>query len=159
VHLRFRSLGDDGVDDVALVDLLPGGFDLVMPTKRISTPVKTVPAKDSEDDEDDSTDEDRDSDSASERESADDPDDDDSTPTSGRCGFCVGGVRGLTYADPREDRVVFYADLTHDVQELQYRIKATNAGTFVIPPAYGEGMYDRRMAARSLAARMEVVRP
>jgi hypothetical protein len=31
VHLRFRALGRPSVDDAVLVDLLPGGFDLVLP--------------------------------------------------------------------------------------------------------------------------------
>ena len=30
-----------------------------------------------------------------------------------------------------------------DVQEIVYRIKATNVGQYTVPPAYGESMYDR----------------
>jgi uncharacterized protein YfaS (alpha-2-macroglobulin family) len=47
------------------------------------------------------------------------------------------------YADIREDRVVIYGTATPDVREFVYRIKATNAGKFIVPPAYGESMYDR----------------
>jgi uncharacterized protein YfaS (alpha-2-macroglobulin family) len=103
---------------VALVDLLPGGFELVIPT-------------------------------ASTEES------------SGACAFCSAGstTPNINYADPREDRVVFYGSLTSDVQEVIYRIKATNIGMYTIPPAYGEGMYDRSAVARSIAGKIEVVKP
>ena len=38
----------------------------------------------------------------------------------------------------------------------QYRIKATNAGTYVVPSAYGEGMYDRSLKAPSAGGSMVV---
>ena len=40
-------------------------------------------------------------------------------------------------------------DIDKDANEFIYRIKATNAGNFTIPPAYGEGMYERTVKARS----------
>jgi alpha-2-macroglobulin len=115
VHLRFRTIQDHRtIDQVALEDLLPGGFELVIPQDN-----------------------------------------------SGICGFCAGGsgVSGLDFADPREDRVVFYTTLSSDVREIVYRIKATNIGTYVVPPAFGEAMYDRSLLARSIAGTIEVVRP
>jgi uncharacterized protein YfaS (alpha-2-macroglobulin family) len=45
------------------------------------------------------------------------------------------------------------------VQEVIYRIKATNIGTYTIPPAYGEAMYDRSVLARSVAGTIQVVKP
>jgi hypothetical protein len=65
----------------------------------------------------------------------------------------------LEYADMREDRVVFYVSANKDVQEIVYRIKATNVGTYNVPPAYGEAMYDRSMVARSVAGKLSVTRP
>ncbi len=121
VHVKFRGLADRPIDEIALVDLLPGGFDLVIPPQESNVQG--------------------------------------GSRFGWSCTFCVGQTPNLTYADPREDRVVFYGTLTHDVQELSYRIKATNVGSFEVPPAYGEAMYDRRVVARSVAARMEVVRP
>jgi uncharacterized protein YfaS (alpha-2-macroglobulin family) len=118
VHLKFRAVQEQAtIADVALVDLLPGGFELVIPT------------------------------------GSDEPD--------GPCFFCAASpaTTNLSYADPREDRVVFYGALTSDVQELVYRIKATNIGTYTIPPAYGEAMYDRSLLARSIAGKIEVVKP
>jgi hypothetical protein len=65
----------------------------------------------------------------------------------------------LEYADMREDRVVFYVSANRDVQEIVYRIKATNVGTYTVPPAYGEAMYDRSVVARSAAGKLSVSRP
>ncbi len=65
-----------------------------------------------------------------------------------------------TYADVREDRVVIYGTATPDVQEFVYRIKASASGRFIVPPAYGESMYDRRVQARSPGGTyLTVVRP
>ena len=55
--------------------------------------------------------------------------------------------------------MVFYASANGDVSEIVYRIKATNVGAYVIPPAYGEAMYDRSVVGRSTAGKIEVTRP
>ena len=118
VHLKFRAIqSQTSFDQVALVDLLPGGFELVIPTA--------------------------------------------AGESSGACSFCSADstTRNINYADPREDRVVFYGSLTSDVQEVIYRIKATNIGTYTIPPAYAEAMYDRNRVARSVAGTIKVVKP
>jgi alpha-2-macroglobulin len=118
VHLKFRAIQDNAsIASVALVDLLPGGFELVIPTGDAGS--------------------------------------------DGACPFCSASptATNLSYADPREDRVVFYGALTSDVQEVVYRIKATNIGTYTIPPAYGEAMYDRSLLARSIAGKIEVLKP
>ncbi len=70
------------------------------------------------------------------------------------------GGRGswrVDYADIREDRVVFYGSVGKDVQEVIYKVRATNVGEFVTPAAYGEAMYDRRVFARSLGGKFSVV--
>jgi uncharacterized protein YfaS (alpha-2-macroglobulin family) len=72
----------------------------------------------------------------------------------------VNGTKArLQYADMREDRVVFYVDANKDMSEIVYRIKATNVGNYVVPPAYGEAMYDRSVVGRSAAGKLEVSRP
>ena len=58
--------------------------------------------------------------------------------------------------DLREDRVVLYGAIDKDANEFVYRIKATHAGTFVTPPAYGEGLYDRTVKARSTSGSIAV---
>ena len=41
-------------------------------------------------------------------------------------------------------------------RELTYRIRATTAGRFVVPPAYAESMYDPAAQARAAAAQIVV---
>jgi alpha-2-macroglobulin len=144
VRLRFRGLKADRIGGVALVDLLPGGFDLVVPIQAPETPFAEAPgeAADGED--------------APEGEMAGGA----AAFTGWRCSICVGEQRPmLEYADLREDRVVFHVTASPDAQEIVYRIKATNVGTFNVPPAYGEAMYDRGVQARSGAGRLTVTRP
>jgi uncharacterized protein YfaS (alpha-2-macroglobulin family) len=121
VRLKFRSIGRDFVPNVALVDLLPGGFEAVL--NPIDAP-SVQPAK--------------------------------------KGGFVnrLGNVSGwsVEYADVREDRVVLYGTVNAKVSEYSYRIRATNVGTFVVPPAYGESMYERDVQARSLPGKIVVER-
>ena len=63
------------------------------------------------------------------------------------------------YADLREDRVILYGAATDQVQEFSYRIKATNAGSFVVPASYGESMYNPSIQARSAAGHLVVGQP
>ena len=123
VRLKFRGLKKDFVDSVALVDLLPGGFELVVPQSSMQA-------------------------------------DEMGEYTGWVCQICVGGTPdALQYADMREDRVVFYVNASRELAEIVYRIKATNVGTYVVPPAYGEAMYDTSIVARSTAGRIAVSRP
>ena len=52
---------------------------------------------------------------------------------------------------------MFYGGVGKDMVELTYKARATNVGDFVVPPAYGEDMYDRRVFSRSAGARLQVV--
>ncbi|MES2297592.1 MAG: alpha-2-macroglobulin [Pseudomonadota bacterium] len=62
----------------------------------------------------------------------------------------------IDYADIREDRVIFYGSVEHNMTEVTYKARATNAGSFVVPAAYGEAMYEHRVFARSAAATFKV---
>jgi alpha-2-macroglobulin len=116
VHVKIRATGDKGVGDIAIVDLLPGGFDPI-----ISAPPQPAQANDN-----------------------------DAPPAVlGPTIGVAGSTWNPTYADIREDRVVIYGNATPDVQEFVYRIKASASGKFIVPPAYGESMYDRRVQARA----------
>jgi hypothetical protein len=136
VRLKFRSLARETVPGIAFVDLLPGGFELVMP----QTPA-SIPFSESSPGSDDTGHYDR------------------SAYRGWSCQFCTVRNASLGYADAREDRVVFYAGANRNLGEIVYRIKATNVGSYVVPPAYGEAMYDRAIVGRSTAGRVEVVRP
>jgi type I restriction-modification system DNA methylase subunit len=55
-----------------------------------------------------------------------------------------------------EDRIVIYGSAVSNIQEFVNRIRATNAGVLVSPPAYGESMYEREVQARSLVDKITV---
>lgn len=57
----------------------------------------------------------------------------------------------IEYADIREDRVVFYGGVQSQMTEVSYKVRATNVGEFVVPAAYAEAMYERRIFGRSAA--------
>jgi len=104
VHVKIRATGDKGVGDVALVDLLPGGFD----------PVVQQPGA-----------------------------------NGGASIRAPGSNWDPVYTDIREDRVLIYGTATPNVKEFIYRIKASASGRFIVPPAFAESMYDRRIQARA----------
>ncbi|MDR8726934.1 alpha-2-macroglobulin family protein [Burkholderia pseudomultivorans] len=124
VHLKIRATGSASVGNVAIVDLLPGGFDPV---------IAPPPATNAQD--------------------GSNGDGGASAPAADAPWRSPIGVAGSTwqpqFADVREDRVVIYGTATSDVREFVYRIKASNAGRFIVPPAYGESMYDRRLQAQA----------
>ena len=60
------------------------------------------------------------------------------------------------YIDIREDRVVVYGSFPSRLTEIQYRVKVTSAGKFVIPSAFAGSMYDRSIQARTRPGRFEV---
>ncbi len=72
-------------------------------------------------------------------------------PESVDWGIATASTMDVAYADVREDRVVLHATATRDIRTFAYRIKATNAGRFAVPPAYAESLYDRTVQARSQA--------
>ncbi|MDB5754073.1 MAG: alpha-2-macroglobulin domain protein, partial [Massilia sp.] len=116
VRLKFRAVGRAFVSNVALVDLMPGGFEPVLDT-------------------------------------AAPPPADGHAESRALPGLAQSSSTWkIHYADVREDRVVFYGNVSSDFSELSYRIKATNSGRFVVPPAYAESMYERGVQARSAGA-------
>jgi alpha-2-macroglobulin len=132
VHIKIRSI-DGNVDDVAIVDLLPGGFEPVLQ------------AAVSETDNSISQDGEYNEGYAPEASSWTSP-------------LGIGGAWQPSYVDIREDRVVFYGAVTNTITEFTYKIKASNSGLFVVPPAYAESMYNRLLQARSLPANLTVGR-
>jgi len=133
VHIKIRSINDGNVDDVAIVDLLPGGFEPVLQAAASKT--DTAISQESEFSE------------GNMPEAADW-----SSPLG------IGGGWQPSYADIREDRIVFYGAVTKNITEFTYKIKATNSGQFVVPPAYAESMYNRLLQARSLPSSLVVKR-
>lgn len=125
VRLKFRAVERRNVSNVALVDLMPGGFEPVL-----DTPSEPAPSEGQQD--------------GSVKSGAQAA----NTALAG-----LSGARSnwnIEYADVREDRVVFYGAISQDFSEITYRIKATNSGRFMVPPAYAESMYERGVQARSV---------
>jgi uncharacterized protein YfaS (alpha-2-macroglobulin family) len=143
VHLKFRSIDRERIDDAVLVDLLPGGFDLVIP----SAPPADQPLL-------------RSSGAPGQGEAEQEPESGPGRSAGCSCLFLLTRPDGFPdFADLREDRVVLYGQATNKVEEFSYRIKATNAGRFVVPAAYGESMYDPKIRARSAAGQLTVETP
>jgi alpha-2-macroglobulin len=121
VHISLRALGDRAVGDVAIVDILPGGFEVV------SNPPPAPSDQDS---------------------STDQPADDDADSMLANDPLAQpGSDMDVSYVEPREDRVLIYATANRDVQQYIYRIRPTNTGWFVVPPEYAASMYDRTLQA------------
>ncbi|MCC6594081.1 MAG: alpha-2-macroglobulin [Xanthomonadales bacterium] len=121
VRLRLRALGPDAIDSIAVVDLLPGGFEPVVQ-------MPPAPADSGEVDEEDSED----------GESAP------PVPTLALPGSSL----WTEHVEQREDRVVVYASAGPQIAEFRYKVKPSNPGSFVIPPAYAESMYERGIYAQ-----------
>ncbi|WP_432728593.1 alpha-2-macroglobulin family protein [Variovorax sp. W6] len=120
VRVRVRSLERAQINDVALVDVLPGGLEPVL-------------------------------------QAVGDDDDANADAPVWKKRLGGGGSWKVQYADIREDRVVFYGGVGKDLLEVTYKARATNVGDYVVPAAYGEAMYDRRVFSRSAGARFQVV--
>ena len=65
--------------------------------------------------------------------------------------------RGLKFADRREDRMLLFADVDNEPLVYTYRIRAVNRGTFAIPAAYVEAMYDQGLYGHSAAGSLEIL--
>ena len=145
VHLKFRGLNRtfDG-NLMAMVDLLPGGFDLVL-----NPPNAAANSNDSQQalrrDEPPEGEESAEGGSGEEGNSQSDEEGSWTLPFGNSpTNWCA------QYADVREDRIVLYGVLESKSNEFVYKIRATNVGTYTLPPAYAEGLYRRDIRARSL---------
>lgn len=105
VRLRMRALDNRRHDNVAVVELLPGGFEIQRDSVR--------------------------------RQSG----------------------WSADYADIREDRLVLYGSITPGVRTFSYRVRATGAGQFKMPPAFAESMYHPDLHGHSAAGSFRVTEP
>lgn len=138
VRIKIRAL-EGNVDDVAIVDLLPGGFEPVLQAAANVTEM-SIPQN-------------------GETYEGEGNEGGDTQASSWTSPLGIGGNWQPTYADIREDRVVFYGAVSDTITEFTYKIKATNSGQFVVPPAYAESMYNRLLQARSVPSSINVGRP
>jgi uncharacterized protein YfaS (alpha-2-macroglobulin family) len=75
---------------------------------------------------------------------------------SARSGACSYGWGGIQYVDVREDRLLAFGDIGQQETTIAYRIKATNCGTYAIPPAQAEAMYHQKIRARGVSGTLTV---
>jgi alpha-2-macroglobulin len=102
VTIELRSTDALSHSDIAVLDLLPGGFDVLSETGAQSA---------------------------------------------------VSGP--AIHTEAREDRVVIYATATADIASYQYRIKATNVGSYLRPRSAAYSMYARAIQANEAAQSLE----
>lgn len=67
-----------------------------------------------------------------------------------------GSDLNVQFEDPREDRIVLYASVEPQAKEFIYKIKATNRGSFTVPPVFAESMYDKTVQSIGPLSRIEV---
>ena len=118
VRLHIRANAKQGLNNIVVADLLPGGFEVVRqdPEAADSLQLSQLP-------------------------------------------FSTGRRWVPDFSDAREDRVLIYGSAAADSQEFIYQIKPVNTGRFIIPPVFGEAMYDREIQAQSAAAGVFTVLP
>jgi uncharacterized repeat protein (TIGR01451 family) len=104
VRVRVRSTKNDTFTNVAVIDLLPGGFEVVGSSLQPG----------------------------------------------------VSSINGVDYVDVREDRAIFFGTATENVLEINYQIKSTNRGEFVVPPVFAESMYERNIKGRGVGGKITV---
>lgn len=142
VRVKVRSINGAVLPNIAVVDLLPGGFDVVLSQSRPGA-------------EPEATDE-----IAEGEEGGEEGSEEEGEPAEPVAPASLSSQKSTWQPDAtdiREDRVLLYGTIGPTMQLFVYRIKATSSGAFVVPPAFAEGMYDRTLVARSLAASLKVL--
>ena len=104
VRLRVRSVKNETFTNVAIVDLLPGGFEVVGSSLQPG----------------------------------------------------VSSINGIDYVEVREDRAVFFGTASESVLEINYQIKSSNRGEFIVPPVFAESMYERNVKGRGVGGKITV---
>jgi uncharacterized protein YfaS (alpha-2-macroglobulin family) len=100
VHIRARSLDNQYHSNIAIVDLLPGGFEVVRDSFK---------------------------------------------------------TNDIDYTDVREDRVLFFAGIQPEANEITYRIKPTSVGRFTVPPIFALAMYNPMIKSLGVAGTVRVI--
>jgi uncharacterized protein YfaS (alpha-2-macroglobulin family) len=158
VHLRVRSTDNETHPHIAMVDLLPGGFELIInkPTESESTGEYQNDSGGNDDNDDPGSGDNDDPGRGYNKEGEGEETDTESGDGASLDLFLQKLLLPKAYAeaqasvslarlspefvDEREDRVVIYATVNPQVGEYIYRIKAVNQGRFITPPAFAESI-------------------
>jgi len=161
--VRLRTVDHpDSINGLAIVDLLPGGFEPVVQ----ATPRPAAEAAEAggvmhiaDDGNGPGAGED-------EGETAEGQEGEEGAPPGDRTAMAQpyalpialpGATFEPEFGDVREDRVVLYGSADSAVKELKYAIKATNVGTYTVPPIQATALYDSTVIARGAAGKLTVV--
>jgi len=164
VRLRLRAVDKDYINQIAVVDLLPGGVEPVINRVVLPTPEQAAEQASEEGDSEASGDGEGDVNEGDSNEgdvqTAGNPEPVASSPfIPGFSGEPGQSTWHAEFADLRDDRVVVYGSLTKDMVTFTYRVRATNTGLYQTPAAYAEAMYQPNIFARSKASKFSVVKP
>jgi uncharacterized protein YfaS (alpha-2-macroglobulin family) len=154
VHVRLRALGKESIDQIAVVDLLPGGFE----------PVVQVRGARAAEEGEGGGEEEGGGEGEGEGDGVGEGDMGHDVPAEGPPGtgtFALpialdGSTFSASYGDVREDRVVLYGTALPEARELVYAARATNTGTYIVPPVMADAMYDRSVVSRGVAGKITV---
>ncbi|MCI4566526.1 MG2 domain-containing protein [Lysobacter sp. CFH 32150] len=136
VRLRVRALGATARGDIAIVDLLPGGFEPVLQYPEAAAQAVATTSDESEYEGCEDCEE--------EGEESAQPSDAPPAPTLALSGSSF----QPQHVEQREDRIVLYGFVSAQVSEFRYRVRANNSGSFIVPPIYAESMYERAVYAQ-----------
>jgi uncharacterized protein YfaS (alpha-2-macroglobulin family) len=140
VRLRVRALGANARGDIAIVDLLPGGFEAVLQQPEAAAATKH-PTRDGDEDYEECDSEDCGDGSDGEAAQASEAP---PVPTLA----LAGSTFQPQHVEQREDRIVLFGSVGAQVSEFRYRVRANNSGRFTVPPIYAESMYERAVYAQ-----------
>jgi uncharacterized protein YfaS (alpha-2-macroglobulin family) len=158
VRVRVRSLGEL-LWNVAIVDLLPAGFEVVMQSGQQEASQTEADQDQPAENQDEPTGEGEEGEGQQTAESEEDSAGPSRTGSGVLSIALPGSTFALDYVDVREDRVVLYGSVGRAMSTFSYAIKATNAGKVVTPAVHAESMYDRSVRARGEPGLLTVIRP
>lgn len=155
VHLQARTLDNQSYRHVAIVDLIPSGFEMVAAPRQESLDSSSPQYQDG---------------GGENYEGEEGEVQEEYQESGGEEGAFVKLILPFAYAqttslsplqtdfvDEREDRMVVYSTVTPQLTEYTYRIKAVNKGKFVVPPPFGEGLYNRQLQYLGSSSSIEVL--
>ena len=136
VQIRMRAIDREWLDNVAVQDLLPAGFEVVLQNAAVKSEADNA--------------------NTTETATEDDGSAQENNLPSWQDRLTTGGNWHSDYADVREDRVLIYGTVNNAMAEYRYRIKANTAGVFTVPPVYAQAMYEPAIRAYGGVGMMRV---
>lgn len=144
VRLRLRATSFEQLEQVVVIDLLPGGVEPVYRDKEVVMVVTVV----QEGEEGEESDEEGDGEEGEAFNGWQPP-----------IGVGEQSDWSPTWLNVREDRVVLYGTASRDVGTFTYKARATNAGHFQVPAPYAEGLYDPLQQALGKGSELVISAP